>query len=103
MVVAPGTGLNDYAILAERLRRMIEISQINWGQQILSVTVSIGLATWSMARVSLPDELITSADKALYTAKEAGRNRVAAFMDEKIVLASSLDLPNSPKESSLKD
>jgi diguanylate cyclase (GGDEF)-like protein len=42
--------------------------------QELSVTVSIGVAEASTSRD--PDQTIRAADKALYRAKESGRNRV---------------------------
>lgn len=43
----------------------------------LSVTISIGVAT-SASDESSPEAVIKSADKALYRAKESGRNRVEA-------------------------
>jgi diguanylate cyclase (GGDEF)-like protein len=81
MVVAPGTGLRDGAAVAERLRRLIEATAIRWGSRELRVTASVGVATWPMARVSVCEELVSAADSALYAAKDAGRNRVAALMD----------------------
>ncbi len=85
MVVAPGTGLNDAAMVGERLRRLVETTQIKWGAQRLSVTASIGAATWPMTRVSVSEELISAADKALYSAKETGRNRVAAHRGDDVI------------------
>jgi diguanylate cyclase (GGDEF)-like protein len=79
MVVAPGTGLQDAGILGERLRRMVATTELRWRDQALSVTVSLGVATWPMERVSVVEELIAAADKALYAAKQAGRNRTAAI------------------------
>ncbi|HEX6058044.1 MAG TPA: GGDEF domain-containing protein [Gemmatimonadaceae bacterium] len=46
------------------------------GAQQLSVTVSIGAAE-RRGRQELPDAVVKAADRALYRAKEAGRNRVA--------------------------
>ena len=46
------------------------------GAQQLSVTVSIGAAE-RRAKQELPDAVVKAADRALYRAKEAGRNRVA--------------------------
>jgi diguanylate cyclase (GGDEF)-like protein len=82
LVVTPGTGLADCARIAERARRSIETARIHWGEQDLSVTVSIGIATWPMARVSTPEELVIAADRALYAAKEAGRNQVTALQGD---------------------
>lgn len=44
----------------------------------ISVTVSIGVAEPSR-RLSTPEQVIRAADKALYSAKNAGRNQVVAF------------------------
>jgi diguanylate cyclase (GGDEF)-like protein len=90
MVVTPGTGLTDCAKLAERIRRKIETNRTSWDTQQLSVTVSMGLATWPMVRASTPEELVSAADKALYFAKESGRNQVAAIQGDQVLPAKSL-------------
>ena len=98
MMVAPGTGQADSVRLAERLRRQIETTQIAWGQQNLSVTISIGIATWPMTRVSLAEELLHKADMALYFAKNSGRNRTAVNQDDKILAAAQVELQPAPAE-----
>jgi two-component system, cell cycle response regulator len=63
-------------IAAERVRRIIADETIEAAQGVpLTVTVSIGIATAIGATDTL-DELIKRADKALYSAKSRGRNRV---------------------------
>jgi len=62
---------------AERLRKTIEFSIINVGEQEIAVTVSVGI-TSVMRCISL-SEILNQADKALYEAKGAGRNRVCIF------------------------
>jgi diguanylate cyclase (GGDEF)-like protein len=91
LVVAPGTGLNDAAVLADRLRRIIETDQVAWGNQTLAVTVSIGMATWPIERASISEELITAADKALYHAKDRGRNCIAMARGEEILSMDKLE------------
>jgi diguanylate cyclase (GGDEF)-like protein len=47
------------------------------GPRELRVTISVGVATYPSPEVDSPAGLIREADKALYRAKQAGRNRVA--------------------------
>ena len=56
------------------LRAKIASSNIPIKQETVSVTVSIGIA-FNKSDYHL-DEILESADDALYTAKESGRNRV---------------------------
>ena len=73
--------------LAERLRRAIETSimvpsQEYENRQDITITVSIGVAGFDQ-QVTDSHVLIQRVDEALYKAKDAGRNRVAMFQDEK--------------------
>jgi len=77
LMVLTGAGMNDSAHITERIRRTIETNHIRWGDKHLSVTISCGTATYPVVRASVCEELITAADKALYAAKEFGRNQVA--------------------------
>jgi predicted signal transduction protein with EAL and GGDEF domain len=52
------------------------------------VTVSIGIAQPSAA-VTVPEEVIRAADKALYRAKEGGRDRVEVYDARRLNAASS--------------
>ena len=44
--------------------------------KLIEVTISLGLASWNRS-LSTQDQLLAEADKALYAAKQGGRNRVA--------------------------
>ena len=78
VVLVRGVSLDNAALSAERLRRAIGEVQTPWQQEVLRVTVSVGVATMNAEReFSSPGELLAAADLALYTAKQEGRNRVA--------------------------
>ena len=65
--------------VAERIRRAVEAAVFVHDERPLSVTVSAGVATvTSPAELKSPEELIALADKALFAAKKAGKNRVFA-------------------------
>ena len=74
-VLLPETEESDAAHAAERMCTAISSSRLDSGNGPVSVTVSIGVAEMNKARGSL-EKLLAAADKALYTAKETGRNRV---------------------------
>jgi len=63
--------------LAERIRETIAVSSINWEGSTVSVTCSIGVAEFNPA-IDTAQTVVARADKAMYLAKNQGRNRVIA-------------------------
>lgn len=75
VLVLPNTGKTDAWAVAEKMRAAL--AQLNLPQvsEPIRTTASLGVASLSES-LSHPDELLDAADKALYRAKRAGRNRV---------------------------
>jgi diguanylate cyclase (GGDEF)-like protein len=65
--------------MAERLRARVESLAMPHGRSDAApvVTVSLGVAATRPSRDALPADLLAAADRWLYRAKSAGRNRVA--------------------------
>ncbi len=82
VVIARETGLDGAQSLGERIRRAVEKSRCAYQGHALGVTVSIGvtvsvgLSEFVSGRTER--ELLEAADRALYLAKQAGRNRVVS-------------------------
>lgn len=76
-IVMPGARLEDAHRVAERIRLHLggEAIHVSGGSNLLSVTISVGVAV-STGEGDLPDLLLKRADEALYEAKAGGRNRV---------------------------
>ncbi|HEY9227343.1 MAG TPA: sensor domain-containing diguanylate cyclase, partial [Gemmatimonadaceae bacterium] len=74
-VLLPQTAQAGAVELAERLRAMLENRPAHHGGRDLPVTASFGIATYPVP-VPYGDWLLLAADKALYEAKDAGRNCV---------------------------
>lgn len=87
LVVMSGTGAEEAALVAERLRGAIAASPILAEGQAVPVTASVGVAAGDSGTLS--DDVIAASDGALYAAKKAGRNRVEIARPE--------DWPNRPK------
>jgi len=79
-VLLPHTDPANAQALAEKFRSRVEATPFGEEGQNLSVTISAGLAYFNAA---MEDEgaLLKAADKALYAAKEAGRNKVVVAGD----------------------
>jgi len=75
IILMPATDLDAALAASERLRSSIASQPIPIETTELQVTVSIGIACWTGGLESL-ERLIDRADKALYAAKQGGRNRV---------------------------
>jgi diguanylate cyclase (GGDEF)-like protein len=75
VVLVRGIETEGVRQLGERLRSLVEALRIPFGKELLSVTTSIGGAMLTRT-YTCGEELITAADRALYRAKEQGRNCV---------------------------
>lgn len=77
LVICPNTDLKAAVLSAERLRATLAGHPITLGAGQGHVTISVGVA---MRHDITPDTdaLVRLADKALYSAKQSGRNRVSA-------------------------
>jgi diguanylate cyclase (GGDEF)-like protein len=75
LVVLPGTDTETAMRLAERMREQIAELQVPYHGKMISITTSIGV-TNSYPNANTPEDLISLADKALYQAKNDGRNLV---------------------------
>lgn len=91
-ILLPGADITQAQEIAERVRQGVAAAPIAVTKSSLyHVTVSIGVAPMP-ARDADPTSLIIFADRALYAAKNAGRNRVACT-DSGLVKASLAESP----------
>jgi two-component system cell cycle response regulator len=79
VVVMPDTDSTTAALIAERLRNIIEQTPfiLKSNGAILNITASLGISC-SRSGAETPEQLLKQADRALYDAKNGGRNRVVA-------------------------
>jgi diguanylate cyclase (GGDEF)-like protein len=89
LLILPNTSLDNAGVQAEKLRRLIEVSQF---KEVGKVTVSFGVS--SCLEKGTERSLIEAADQALYEAKKSGRNQVRCqdrAMPVKLQLVQFLD------------
>jgi diguanylate cyclase (GGDEF)-like protein len=88
VILLPATEVCDALIVAERLRQAIEDTPVQAGALAVPITISLGVSSRG-SEIALETEvaerviteLIDEADRALYFAKQHGRNRVAHWCD----------------------
>jgi diguanylate cyclase (GGDEF)-like protein len=76
-VICRAVDLPGATTFAERLRAIVEKQPFEFDNHVLPVTVSVGVAGLPQVDAADASSLIAAADEALYSAKRAGRNRVA--------------------------
>ena len=74
VALMPETSTNEAKIVAEKMRRKIEESPFNFKKEPVQITVSFGISEFAKGETA--DEVFSRADKALYEAKDKGRNQV---------------------------
>lgn len=76
VVLLPEMDAPEALEMAERIRHSIETNSFSFeGGEPIRITVSIGVASYP-AHDDSPEHLVRSADRAMYQAKQAGRNCV---------------------------
>ncbi len=76
LILLPGAGADDVALIGERVRRAVDETAVAEGDQQIAVTVSLGGTTYRDSGTSSPEQLVAQADAALYEAKAGGRDRL---------------------------
>ena len=76
LMVVPGAAAGDLRDLAERIRRAVAATELMDGDRRVTVTASIGGASYPEHDVASASELVEAADNSLYAAKQSGRDRV---------------------------
>lgn len=74
-VILPNTTLKDSLNVAERIRKAVAETPVSANKNKLDITISIGIACLNEAGHT-DEELIKTADEALYQSKTNGRNQV---------------------------
>lgn len=85
-VILPETTLEGAKVFAERIRSSVEASRVEHEDKLLSVTLSIGVASTMITECQTTSQLIEAADEALYHAKGNGRNQVGCYLEKQLAV-----------------
>ena len=85
-ILLPFTKIEEAKMVAERLRktietRVIDISKVNPDSEKKEISVTLSLGIYEMKSDDNDEDLLKKADKALYEAKNTGRNKVVIHYD----------------------
>ncbi|MBC8061015.1 MAG: diguanylate cyclase [Clostridiaceae bacterium] len=84
MILLPNTKIKDAITLAERIRSQLEVVYCDYNNSKINVTASFGVTGFENYTTEMSvEKLIMAVDKALYSVKASGRNKVAFQSVEK--------------------
>ena len=81
VVILTETDINQSIIPLERFRKTIETLDLKYQNQKINITVSIGACQYN-DRIETKEELLEKSDKALYKAKNNGRNQIIYYKED---------------------
>lgn len=76
-IILPDTSISDATVVAERMVGVISSTPVVWKKDHIAVSISIGLGQYGPD--DTPDDITSRSDKALYAAKQAGKNTFKVF------------------------
>lgn len=85
-ILLPFTKIDEAKMVAERLRQAIEnkvidISKIVPDSDVKTLKITVSLGIYEIKETDKEEDLLRKADKALYEAKNTGRNKVVVYYD----------------------
>lgn len=78
-VILPNTSLEDSIMVAERMVEMVSGTPMVWEQNEIPLSISVGVGQYGSE--TCPGDVTKGTDKALYAAKQAGKNNVKVFQE----------------------
>ena len=87
VIVLSNTDIKGAELLAERIRQAIETTRLDIESRSIRVTASLGVTTLD-AEISAFD-LLVNADRAMYQAKQNGRNQVFKALSNSMIFSTS--------------
>jgi len=76
-VILPNTSLTDAVVVAERMVNAVAHSPAIWKKDLIPLSISVGLGQYNAD--TNPEDITSGSDRALYTAKQEGKNTVRIF------------------------
>ncbi len=82
-IVLPETSLEGAITIANHVLQAVRNIKLNFGSdQHPGISVSVGIASMIVTEKNVTDELLDKADKAMYVAKQAGRDQYAIYNEQ---------------------
>ncbi|MEP6742666.1 MAG: diguanylate cyclase [bacterium] len=81
-ILLPQTSLTEAGVIAERMRQRVAETDFPYGksQPLGVVSISIGISTFARD-IDTAEKVISAADRALYSAKSQGKNRIEFYVE----------------------
>jgi two-component system, cell cycle response regulator len=80
-ILLPHTNIEEASIMSERFREKVAANDFLHGSSSMRITISIGIAQYQRGGDKSGNSFVEQADRALYQAKEEGRNRSVIFLE----------------------
>jgi len=76
-VILPNTALDEAALVSERIVELVGRSPVGWQGVVIPLSISIGVGQYGAD--ANPEDITSRSDRALYSAKQSGKNTVSVF------------------------
>ena len=74
LAILPAASKEDITEIGERIRRIVEETPFDVGEQQIRITISIGGSAYPGLQIETEGDLVKCADEAMYSVKNSGRN-----------------------------